>query len=166
MRISDWSSDVCSSDPAGEATAQLVSGEDLRFGDILVEGLAEVPFGAVEVHANFRTARARGEVRWLNDQLSAITRSTDSSARLQAITDLAAQTKLGERSPADLRAFVQRVTGGEGNVYLDAEQARVLFQSEPSVLEDIVGGADTLAEQMASGDIRSEEHTSELQSLM
>src|SRR3546814_8511640 len=88
-----------------------------------------------EVHANFRSARARGEVRWLNDQLSAITRSTDSSARLQAITDLAAQTKLGERSPADLRAFVQRVTGGEGNVYLDAEQ-------------------------------RSEEHTSELQSLM
>src|SRR3546814_8460106 len=74
-------------------------------------------------------------------------------SRLQAITDLAAQTKLGERSPADLRAFVQRVTGGEGNVYLDAEQARVLFQSEPSVLEDIVGGADTLAEQMASGDI-------------
>src|SRR3546814_17947169 len=54
---------------------------------------------------------------------------------------------------SDLRAFVQRVTGGEGNVYLDAEQARVLFQSEPSVLEDIVGGADTLAEQMASGDI-------------
>src|SRR3546814_9954206 len=92
-----------------------------------------------EVHANFRSARARGEVRLLNDQLSAITRSTDSSARLQAITDLAAQTKLGERSPADLRAFVQRVTGGEGNVYLDAEQARVLFQSEPSVLEDIGG---------------------------
>src|SRR3546814_10935968 len=151
MRISDWSSDVCSSDPAGEATAQLVSGEDLRFGDILVEGLAEVPFGAVEVHANFRTARARGEVRWLNDQLSAITRSTDSSARLQAITDLAAQTKLGERSPADLRAFVQRVTGGEGNVYRDAEQARVLFQTVPSVLCEIVGGADTRARPMEIG---------------
>src|SRR3546814_2655495 len=153
MRISDWSSDVCSSDPAGEATAQLVSGEDLRFGDILVEGLAEVPFGAVEVHANFRTARARGEVRWLNDQLSAITRSTDSSARLQAITDLAAQTKLGERSPADLRAFVQRVTGGEGNVYLDAEQARVLFQSAPSVLADIVGRSEPPSEPLASAAI-------------
>src|SRR3546814_9506398 len=82
-----------------------------------------------------------------------MTRSTDRGARRQAITDLAAQTKLGERSPADLRAFVQRVTGGEGNVYLDAEQERVLFQSEPSVLEDIVGGAETLAEQMASGDV-------------
>src|SRR3546814_5954793 len=33
------------------------------------------------------TTLFRSEVRWLNDQLSAITRSTDSSARLQAITD-------------------------------------------------------------------------------
>src|SRR5690606_36874151 len=69
----------------------------------------------------------------------------------RAATDLAAELKLGERSPADLAAFVANVAGEDARVYLPADQARVLFQSE--ALVELVGSEEALAEQMASGDL-------------
>lgn len=138
---------------AGEATAQLLTEERLKWGDIIMEGLAEVPTGAVEVHANYRAARASGQVRWINERLGQVMDSGDANERLRAATELAADLKLGERSPEDMKALTAQVAGEDARVYLDAEQAQTLFQSAPQVLQDMVGGESALAEQLATGQV-------------
>lgn len=138
---------------AGEATAQLLTEERLKWGDIIMEGLAEVPTGAVEVHANYRAAKASGQVRWINERLGQVMNSGDANERLRAATELAADLKLGERSPEDMKALTAQVAGEDARVYLDAEQAQTLFQSAPQVLQDMVGGESALAEQLATGQV-------------
>jgi hypothetical protein len=138
---------------AGEATAQLLTEERLKWGDIIMEGLAEVPTGAVEVHANYRAAKASGQVRWINERLGQVMDSGDANERLRAATELAADLKLGERSPEDMKALTAQVAGDDARVYLDAEQAQTLFQSAPQVLQDMVGGESALAEQLATGQV-------------
>ncbi|OBU70461.1 hypothetical protein A9K58_00475 [Stenotrophomonas maltophilia] len=138
---------------AGEATAQLLTEERLKWGDIIMEGLAEVPTGAVEVHANYRAARASGHVRWINERLDQVMQSGQSNDRLRAATELAAELKLGERSPEDMKALTAQVAGEDARVYLDAEQAQTLFQSAPQVLQEMVGGEAALAEQLATGQV-------------
>lgn len=138
---------------AGEATAQLLTEERLKWGDIIMEGLAEVPTGAVEVHANFRAARASGQLRWINERLDQVMQSGQSNDRLRAATELAGELKLGERSPEDMKALTAQVAGEDARVYLDAEQAQTLFQSAPQVLQDMVGGESALAEQLATGQV-------------
>ncbi|MBH1476996.1 hypothetical protein I5U59_09250 [Stenotrophomonas maltophilia] len=138
---------------AGEATAQLLTEERLKWGDIIMEGLAEVPTGAVEVHANYRAARASGQVRWINERLGQVMQSGQSNDRLRAATELAGELKLGERSPEDMKALTAQVAGEDARVYLDAEQAQTLFQSAPQVLQDMVGGESALAEQLATGQV-------------
>ncbi|HAL21827.1 MAG TPA: hypothetical protein DCP40_03720, partial [Stenotrophomonas sp.] len=138
---------------AGEATAQLLTEERLKWGDIIMEGLAEIPTGAVEVHANYRAARSAGQVRWINERLDQVMTSGDSNERLRAATELASDLKLGERSPEDLKALTAQVAGEDARVYLDADQAQVLFQSAPQVLQDMVGGESALAEQLATGQV-------------
>lgn len=137
----------------GEAVAQLLTEDRLKWGDILMEGLAEVPTGAVEVHANYRAAKASGQVRWINERLDQVMTSGDSNERLRAATELAVDLKLGERSPEDMKALTAQVAGEDARVYLDAEQAQTLFQSAPQVLQDMVGGESALAEQLATGQI-------------
>lgn len=138
---------------AGEATAQLLTEERLKWGDIIMEGLAEVPTGAVEVHANYRAARASGQVRWINERLDQVMQSGQSNDRLRAATELAGELKLGERSPEDMKALTAQVAGEDARVYLDAERAQTLFQSTPQVLQDMVGGESALAEQLATGQV-------------
>lgn len=138
---------------AGEATAQLLTEERLKWGDIIMEGLAEVPTGAVEVHSNYRAARASGQVRWINERLDQVMQSGQSNDRLRAATELAGELKLGERSPADMKALTAQVAGEDARVYLDAEQAQTLFQSAPQLLQDMVGGESALAEQLATGQV-------------
>ncbi len=138
---------------AGEATAQLLTEERLKWGDIIMEGLAEVPTGAVEVHANYRAARASGQVRWINERLDQVMQSGQSNDRLRAATELAGELKLGERSPEDMKALTAQVAGEDARVYLDSEQAQTLFQSAPQVLQDMVGGESALAEQLATGQV-------------
>lgn len=138
---------------AGEATAQLLTEERLKWGDIIMEGLAEVPTGAVEVHANYRAARASGRVRWINERLDQVMQSGQSNDRLRAATELAGELKLGERSPEDMKALTAQVAGEDARVYLDADQAQMLFQSAPQVLQDMVGGESALAEQLATGQV-------------
>lgn len=87
----------------------------------------------------------------LSGEVARVFSSAGGAARLAAMTEAGSKTKLGERSPADLEAFVAQ-SGGDGYVYLQAEQARVLFQSE-AVLAELVGGQDMLVEQFAGGDI-------------
>lgn len=137
---------------AGELAAQLVTGEDLKMGDIILEGIAELPFGAVEARANYVSARERGQVRWINEQLDIVRRSSAGAESLQAATAAAAEAKLGQRSPDEARAFAQ-AAGAEGAIYIDAEAARTLFQSDWQVLVDAVGGDATLTEQLAAGDV-------------
>lgn len=138
---------------AGEATAQLLTEERLKWGDIIMEGLAEVPTGAVEVHANYRAARASGQVRWINERLDQVMQSGQSNDRLRAATELAGELKLGERSPEDMKALTAQVAGEDARVYLDADQAQTLFQSATQVLQDMVGGESALAEQLATGQV-------------
>lgn len=138
---------------AGEATAQLLTEERLKWGDIIMEGLAEVPTGAVEVHANYRAARASGQVRWINERLDQVMQSGQSNDRLRAATELAGELKLGERSPEDMKALTAQVAGEDARVYLDADHAQTLFQSAPQVLQDMVGGESALAEQLATGQV-------------
>ncbi|HHA2463158.1 hypothetical protein [Stenotrophomonas maltophilia] len=138
---------------AGEATAQLLTEERLKWGDIIMEGLAEVPTGAVEVHANYRAARASGQVRWINERLDQVMQSGQANDRLRAATELAGELKLGERSPEDMKALTAQVAGEDARVYLDADQAQTLFQSAPQVLQDMVGGESALAEQLATGQL-------------
>lgn len=80
-----------------------------------------------------------------------VLQSVRGNGQLSAITTAAANLKLGERSPADAEAFVREAGGG--SVYLKAEDAITLFQSEPAMLADLVGGDDILQEQMAGGDV-------------
>ena len=137
---------------AGELAAQVVAGDDIKLGDIILEGVAELPFAAVEGRANYVTARERGQVRWINEQLDIVRRSSSGAEALAAATAAAAESNLGQRSPAEAQAFA-RAAGAEGAVYIDADVARTLFQSDWQVLVDAVGGDAALTEQLAAGDV-------------
>lgn len=95
----------------------------------------------------------RSRTRAAAEQVQNIIGSQDTNAELAAATQAAAELKLGARSPDDMRAIVRQLVGEDSNLYLDAEQAQTLFQSAPQVLQDLVGGQEALAEQMATGQI-------------
>ncbi|EKT4092580.1 hypothetical protein QEG23_002097 [Stenotrophomonas maltophilia] len=95
----------------------------------------------------------RSRTRAAAEQMQNIIGSQDTNAELAAATQAAAELKLGARSPDDMRAIVRQLVGEDSNLYLDAEQAQTLFQSAPQVLQDLVGGQEALAEQMATGQI-------------
>ncbi|WP_440568352.1 hypothetical protein [Stenotrophomonas sp. STK17_22] len=95
----------------------------------------------------------RSRTRAAAEQVQNIIGSQDANADLAAATQAAAELKLGARSPDDMRAIVRQLAGEDSNLYLDAEQAQTLFQSAPQVLQDLVGGQEALAEQMATGQI-------------
>lgn len=95
----------------------------------------------------------RSRTRAAAEQVQNIIGSQDTNAELAAATQAAAELKLGARSPDDMRAIVRQLVGEDSNLYLDAEQAQTLFQSAPQVLQNLVGGQEALAEQMATGQI-------------
>lgn len=95
----------------------------------------------------------RSRTRAAAEHVQNIIGSQDTNAELAAATQAAAELKLGARSPDDMRAIVRQLVGEDSNLYLDAEQAQTLFQSAPQVLQDLVGGQEALAEQMATGQI-------------
>lgn len=95
----------------------------------------------------------RSRTRAAAEQVQNIIGSQDANADLAAATQAAAELKLGARSPDDMRAIVRQLVGEDSNLYLDAEHAQTLFQSAPQVLQDLVGGQEALAEQMATGQI-------------
>lgn len=136
---------------AGELAAQGLTEDKLKWGDVLVEGVAGLPFSAVEVNANYRTARNRGEVRWINERIQQVQASIEGAGNLAAVTEAANASKLPGRSPVDAEALAE--AAGAGDVYLRADQAQILFQSEPGLLAELVGGEDVLAEQIATGDL-------------
>lgn len=87
------------------------------------------------------------------EQGQRILASADATARLRTATETAGKLKLGTRSQADLEAFAAQAAADGESVYLPADQARVLFQSDMGKLEELAGGADALREQLAVGDV-------------
>lgn len=139
--VEDWARG--STTPLPEKLSQVMDAAILGYGF----GLAEKG-SSVAMDPESWTSAASAAVEQGRRALG----SADNAAKLGQIAKAAAGVKLGERSPADLQAFVQQA-GGDGNVYLDAKQAQVLFQSQPEVLADLVGSQQALAEQQASGDL-------------
>src|SRR3546814_5808211 len=137
MRISDWSSDVCSSDLTGLARPSLYN----AFGDKLSLYRKALAFSLSEIHALARSelrnfADIQTELGTFFENLLALYRAPDGAGLLILCTAPA---------EADMR---QRV----------GEDLRVIIAALAQLLE-------TRLEAVA--DIgRSEEHTSELQSLM
>ncbi len=120
----------------GEAAAQLATTGQVNGKDVVLEAVGELASTPGEV-AGF----AYDRVRTARDHQA-----------LQAVTAAAAETKLGERSLPDLESAARAVSGDQ-RVHLSADAARTLFQNDPAVLADMVGGDEALAEQMATGDL-------------
>src|SRR3546814_3617072 len=122
MRISDWSSDVCSSD--------LTLREDWNALENVAEGLEFVEVGGKRKHV----------IGYLQDFLF---------------------------TPERARAPITRLSGGERNrlllAKLFAQPSNLLVMDEPT--NDLDMETLELLEELLA-DYRSEEHTSELQSLM
>src|SRR3546814_6326172 len=131
MRISDWSSDVCSSDLAGAEVVDLG-------GQYLLPGL-------IDSHQHLATPpdRRRAEALMRRDLYGGITAVRIMADDLRPIAELARASLVGEIAGPDLY-FAALVAG-------------------PSFFED--PRTKAIAAGAVPGE-RSEEHTSELQSLM
>lgn len=132
------------------ASDELILGTDYTSADYLrgvrdsvVQGGA-VSGGLYAVTSPLRSYGDAGLTRALT--------SADDLADLQAVTAAAAESKLGQRSPEDVAAIAEALASGE-RVYLAADDAKVLFQNDPGLLADLVGGNDALTEQLATGDV-------------
>lgn len=131
---------LASNDPAGQGV-----GGAFGMGAALGFGMALPP-----AIAGARSSAAQGSETL--SEIGRIAESIRSHDRLQAITEAAAQSALARRSPADAEAFARQV-GGEGSVYLKADDALVLFQDDRGALAELVGGEQALTEQVATGDV-------------
>ncbi len=121
------------------------SSEDYARGvrDSIIQG------GAMSGGLYVATAPLRG---YGDAELTRALSSADDAADLQQITQAARDMRLGERNPEDVAAVAEAVASGE-RVYLSADDAKVLFQNDPKLLADLVGGDDALTEQLAAGDV-------------
>jgi hypothetical protein len=133
--------------PLADKVSQLIDAAALGLGFGVGE---KVGSGAIEAVAGERDVK---QSRQVSSNITQALRSGDNASRVAAITEAAANLKLGKLSPQTLATFVDHVGGG--NVYLAPDQARTLFQSErmsaDQALGEILGSADALAVAEASG---------------
>src|SRR3546814_10580782 len=132
MRISDWSSDVCSSDLGGEGRRDSFGG---RIPDCREPGRTRPAFGAGH--------RAAGDGQWGNQRIAAMSWRVRAAAMgdLDALLELATMTGGGFTNlPPDRDALAAKLAWSEA--------------------------AFARADGPPDDELRSEEHTSELQSLM
>lgn len=122
---------------------------DRGVGGAMAQGLVAGTAMGAPAAASQYTAGRREQA--LSGEVARLFSSAGGSARLSAMGEAARATKLGERSPEALGEFA-RAAGATGHVYLQAEQARVLFQSDFD-LASLVGGEDALVEQVNAGDL-------------
>src|SRR3546814_1167261 len=140
MRISDWSSDVCSSD--------LFPGRFAQAQDEVERGVAAVAFGQTDVgDREHRLAAAGAHVR----RRSAVARVRRAGREVRAVD-------VGVGAAA---AVAQR----GGGVAQPGRGVRAL-RAVGAAVADEVGVAGRAAATERGGAFRSEEHTSELQSLL
>src|SRR3546814_10801526 len=137
MRISDWSSDVCSSDLKILSHLKRIAGRDsLSEGRPLIEDAA------------FRAKLARAEL-----ELESV-----EATMLRALGGVSAERRLG------VEANMIKIRGTELHQLLTELRMEALgYYAEPYVLSALLDGWN---EPPVGPEYRSEEHTSELQSLM
>lgn len=108
---------------AGEATAQYAT-DEFKPGDILLEAIAELPTGIVEIPANYRQAIGKA------------TRAEQQTRALEELNNLAKASKVAQRDPESFQSFIAQATedGPVQSVFVDA---RFLMQSgmAPSLAE-------------------------------
>src|SRR3546814_9467807 len=152
MRISDWSSDVCSSDllEDGDTTGQL--------GEALLELLAVVVrVGVLDLVLDLLDAAL---------DVGVVAGTLDDGGLVLGDDDLGGPAEQVDRGVLELEAdlFGDDLAAGEDGHVL---QHRLAALAEPGGLDGggLEGAAD-LFDHEGGGGLRSEEHTSELQSLM
>src|SRR3546814_917528 len=192
MRISDWSSDVCSSDlPAGSRKSSGAS--SFSFGGYVVEisvrgARPQLPAGscrasAAEQHPDItlqvRDAFAcdRGVVRRLRQDEAALQHRLDMLREADRGDALGRAIKVdrrlnigGERLAIGVDARLARgadaVARRIGFLHHRADEAGVIFRRSVEHRQPEIDMAEQPAQRIVAVDVRSEEHTSELQSLM
>ncbi|MGJ5032263.1 hypothetical protein ACQR1I_35875 [Bradyrhizobium sp. HKCCYLS2038] len=135
---------------AGEFGGQVLSGQQLNLGDILLEGLAEFAGAPAEV-AGMAGSRVMSEARKAKD-------AGDRRALFQALSGQAQSSLLRNRMPEKFRQFVEAATanGPVENVYVPADQFVQYFQGlgvDPYALVDELDGVtrDDLDAAIAGG---------------
>lgn len=110
----------------GEAAAQLASGQEISWQDIVIEGLAELVTAPVEV----------GGVagRAFIDRTKAAAKAGETAKRLAEIDEMAAKSKLKERSPDKFQEALEAQGGGD--FYIPAQDVRRLFQAKDIAEEE------------------------------
>lgn len=108
----------------GELVAQLLTESNVRWGEVFLEGIAEIASGAVEVPSNLRAAREAAEARFARNDHNAMLAAYHAN-QVKQLSELAGASKVLARDPQTLQEFIDNVAREGGRVediYVDARQ--------------------------------------------
>ena len=108
----------------GELVAQLLTESNVRWGEVFLEGIAEIASGAVEVPSNLRAAREAAEARFARNDHNAMLAEYHAN-QVKQLAELAGASKVLARDPQTLQEFIDNVAREGGRVediYVDARQ--------------------------------------------
>ncbi|MFZ5699673.1 MAG: hypothetical protein ACOY9J_13350 [Pseudomonadota bacterium] len=108
----------------GELVAQLLTESNVRWGEVFLEGIAEIASGVVEVPSNLRTAREAAEARFARNDHNAMLAEYHAN-QVKQLSELAGASKVLARDPQTLQEFIDNVAREGGRVediYVDARQ--------------------------------------------
>lgn len=132
----------------GELVAQLLTESSVKWGEVFLEGIAEIASGAVEVPSNLRAAREAAEARFSRNDHSAMLAEYHAH-QVKQVSELVSATKVLARDPRTLQEFIDSVAvegGRVEDIYVDArqfaqavgeEKLAELRQASPSVAAQI-----------------------------
>lgn len=108
----------------GELVAQLLTESNVRWGEVFLEGIAEIASGVVEVPSNLRAAREAAEARFARNDHNAMLAEYHAN-QVKQLAELAGASKVLARDPQTLQEFIDNVAREGGRVediYVDARQ--------------------------------------------
>lgn len=108
----------------GELVAQLLTESNVRWGEVFLEGIAEIASGVVEVPSNLRAAREAAEARFARNDHNAMLAEYHAN-QVKQLSELAGASKVLARDPQTLQEFIDNVAREGGRVediYVDARQ--------------------------------------------
>lgn len=108
----------------GELVAQLLTESNVRWGEVFLEGIAEIASGVVEVPSNLRAAREAAEARFARNDHNAMLAEYHAN-QVKQLSELAGASKVLARDPQTLQEFIDNVAreGGQvEDIYVDARQ--------------------------------------------
>lgn len=132
----------------GELVAQLLTESSVKWGEVFLEGIAEIATGAVEVPSNLRAAREAAEARFARNDHNAMLAEYHAN-QVKQLSELAGASKVLARDPRTLQEFIDSVAvegGRVEDIYVDArqfaqavgeEKLAELRQASPSVAAQI-----------------------------